>query len=157
MADYLRPASTPTPPPLSSRSVSTTGTNPKDQTHHTASNIRSFRVSLLASSSEITAHALSRPRSDQSAVFASPEWDTRDTPSLRDSIGTLDCEVISTIPLKYLGESEDVQLREEDECSTMGSELFICRVLRVVKGKDVGSVRPLLHWRQKYITVDGTG
>lgn len=99
---------------------------------------------------------MSKPQTDQAAVFALPQtWDTADPPALLDSIGRLRCEVVTSITLRDVcgGCEADV---DELAGTHPGSELFICRVLEVEHGEADGG-KPMLYWRQKYIGVEEEG
>lgn len=117
-------------------------------------------VSLLSSANETTADALSSRIPDQSEVFSSPEWDESDPPALHRTLGALKCEVVTTIPLRDMCQADSadtVGTAGDPETgrsrTTDGSELFICKVLDVVKGKEGLGGGPLLHLKQRYVGV----
>ncbi len=98
-------------------------------------------------------------------MFTSPEFDfddTDDPPSLRNTIGTLRCEVATSIPLREEGptSSDKVENPDPDDPRVEemnGSEMFVCRVVQVSPGIGEEKDRPLLYWRQRYVGVNDKG
>jgi flavin reductase (DIM6/NTAB) family NADH-FMN oxidoreductase RutF len=150
MADYLR-IQNPIQPDLPHHADGSNPNSGEADVHPALSSLPILTVSLLSSSSEPIAHALARPQTDHSDTFTTHDWNTDDPPSIRDSIGCLRCEVVSSVRLGDLARSTGTERAEGQD---YGSELFICRVQSVTKGKSEAAGKPLLHWRQKYISVD---
>jgi len=151
MADYLRIRRNESTSSLD-RQLTTSTSDPA-----ATSTISTLTVSLLSLSTQPIAEALSKPQSDHSSIFASNGWDEQDPPGLRESVGTLKCEVVSSRLLRDVcpGDGESKMLEGVSGPLVHGSELFICRVLGVNKGEEGGAGQPLLHWRQQYISIKG--
>lgn len=85
-------------------------------------------------------------------------------PGLKEAIGTLRCEVVSSVPLRDMCVEQTEELSdssmtiqgsktvEQSNHQVAGSELFICQVLEVVPG--LGE-EPLLHLKQTYVGIGG--
>ncbi|WVW79273.1 hypothetical protein I302_101240 [Kwoniella bestiolae CBS 10118] len=109
-------------------------------------------ISLLSKSNERIADSLSLPRTDHSSIFALEDtWTTHTShpPSLKGSIGSLQCEIVGSVLLKDLCGSA---ISPETGARGEGSELFICRVIGVEMSEEEG-LEPLLHWRRKYVGI----
>ncbi|RXK37885.1 hypothetical protein M231_04884 [Tremella mesenterica] len=161
---------------LSSRlpSVAANVTSNPSSTPTTTSHSTELSISLLSSQYQSLAESLSRPSTDQKEIFDNPQWDKSDIPVLRDSLGWLKCEVVTSIPLgslittptstsskqdigMVLPTSYDSTITSSNEHSTTdrkkeGSELFICKVLSV----HLGGGQPLVHLNRRYTTVSDT-
>lgn len=182
MADCLRPwISSPRQPPDASRSalraedtvlepslLSVTGRTPPQPPSTVSARpdrepglpAAPLTVSLLSTRNTPIADALSRYSADQSPIFAGPEWSTPSSssssaPALLTGIGSLNCEIVQSIPLRDLCNVEDPPSTGPADATpptnAHGSELFICRVLSVEKGPEGRD--PLLHYQQRYVGV----
>lgn len=83
---------------------------------------------------------------------------TEQPPSLKEAIGALKCEVVSSMPLRDMCENDREGEVGEGEAGAShqleGSELFICRVLCVDPGSaESEGLEPLLHLKQSYASV----
>lgn len=172
MADYLRPDRSPpitspfprdfTESPSSTRSPTPVSSSARPSTPGPAV---SLTISLLSLAQQFLAESLSRPGLDQSPIFASPHFDGSDPPTVIDCIGSLRCEVVSSVLLRDIcPPPASPQLREgqgaedkEGKGELHGSEMFICRVASVIPRIREGKDRPLLYWRQRYVGVDEKG
>ncbi|EIW65839.1 hypothetical protein TREMEDRAFT_66207 [Tremella mesenterica DSM 1558] len=155
-------------------SVAANATSNPSSTPTTTSHSTELSISLLSSQYQSLAESLSRPSTDQKEIFDNPQWDKSDIPVLRDSLGWLKCEVVTSIPLgslittptstsskqdigMVLPTSYDSTITSSNEHSTTdrkkeGSELFICKVLSV----HLGGGQPLVHLNRRYTTVSDT-
>jgi hypothetical protein len=103
---------------------------------------------------------------DQSDLFDRPDWalaeDGLIPPGLKDAVGTLRCEVVSSMTLRDICSDEHEERNDPARQGEVagkakgdevpGSELFICRVLDVISGAKEVSRLPLLHHQRKYVT-----
>ena len=120
-------------------------------------------ISLLSLPLQSIAHTLSKPGLDQSLFFTSPPFDSSSPPALKNSIGILRCEVISSILLR--GSSSPPEAGSDARLNTprladddsVGSEMFICQVLSVETGLNGERDQPLLYWKQRYVGVAPDG
>ena len=104
---------------------------------------------------------------DQSSIFSLPPFDDSQPPIPQDSIGSFQCEVVKSILLRDIYTSAWVTCEAnqpsvlsetgEQGVEANSSELFICRVVKVIPGTGKGSDQPLLYWRQKYTSVVDKG
>jgi len=69
-----------------------------------------------------------------------------------DSIGSLRCEVVSSLLLREVCPA-DVAVDGKGTEEMCGNELFICRVVSVENGSGEGKEKPLMYWRQRYVGV----
>ncbi|WWC91276.1 uncharacterized protein L201_006219 [Kwoniella dendrophila CBS 6074] len=129
-------------------------------------------ISLLSKSNESIADSLSLPSNNHSSIFNLPNtWINKNEnenhpPSLKNSLGSLKCEIVGSVLLKNLCgsalTSSNTLTNGNGSGSGEGSELFICRVIDV----DIPSIisenndntlkdhhQPLLHWRRKYVGI----
>ncbi|WWD06677.1 hypothetical protein V865_004771 [Kwoniella europaea PYCC6329] len=140
--------------PLRSTPSLTSSTPPRQHKTINTSHPTPLTISLLSKSNETMADSLSLPRTDHSSIFNMEDtWTTHNNhpPSLKGSIGSLQCEIVGSVLLKDLCGSAPIDVKGGE-----GSEMFICRVIGVHISDEKG-LEPLLHWRRKYVGIRDEG
>lgn len=183
LADYLRSDASSSPTTPTSPRIP----NPSSTPFPITPNGKSITISLLSQTHAELANQFSKFSPDQSSLFdpSSGHFDnSNDASAVKDAIGTLSCEVVSSLPLKDICETPsedddaDIEFDSEvegaglyntrspppDQSSTgtrqeagsiHGSELFICKVTKVGMGTGPNSHNPMLYWNQQYTSVQG--